>query len=312
MGISFFKSYFDNKEVVNIMDILSSNIFFVFLFLCTLAFLCELIDSSIGMGYGTILSPLLIVLGFATFDSVPAILISQMVGGAIAARQHHVLGNAHFKRIHRQLQPDTERIFSFWKLWTRAVEFWNELSSDGKAVLIISTLGIFASLGASYIGTRIIDKKVLEVIIAIVVLVMALLISLDVKFEYTTRKMFLLGLVSAGFKGLSGGGFGPLVTAMQKVMGKGLGAAVGVTTFSEVLICLVAFFGHLFYGNIQRWDLVAALCIGSALAGSFGPRATLKLDQKKKLKTIIAFALTLLGTLVLLNATKVIHLNISV
>ncbi len=293
------------------MDTIFSNIFFVFLFLCTLAFLCELIDSSIGMGYGTILSPLLIVLGFATFDSVPAILISQMLGGAIAARQHHILGNAHFKRIKSPSQPDTERIFSFWKLWPHAVQFWNELSSDGKAVLIISTLGIFASLGASYLGTRIIDKGVLEVIIAIVVLVMALFISLDVKFEYTTRKMFLLGLVSAGFKGLSGGGFGPLLTAMQKVMGKRLGAAVGVTTFSEVLICLVAFFGHLFYGNITRWDLVSALCIGSALAGSFGPKATLKLDQKEQLKTIVACALFLLGALVILKATGIIRLNVS-
>lgn len=269
------------------MDILFGNILFVFLFLCVIAFVCELIDSSIGMGYGTILSPLLLILDFGTCDAVPAILISQMIGGALAARQHHILGNAYFKKIDGKLSPDT------------------------KAVLIISVLGIFASLGAAYIGTHIIEKNTLNFIIGWLVLFMAFVLIMGFKFEYTTGKMFILGIVSAFNKGLSGGGFGPLVTGGQVVMGKEHHAAVGVTTLAEVLICLVGFVSYLIYGSIGRWDLVAALCVGSALASGAGPKATLKLSQKELLKKIIPIVLAVLGSLTILKTSGVIHLPIS-
>ncbi|QQR65367.1 sulfite exporter TauE/SafE family protein [Candidatus Kaiserbacteria bacterium] len=269
------------------METLLSNMLFVFFFLCTIAFVCELIDSSIGMGYGTILSPLLLILGFGAHDAVPAILISQMIGGALAARQHHILGNAYFNRIDGKLSPDT------------------------KAVLIISVLGIFASLFAAYVGTHIIEKSTLNYTIGGLVLLMAFVLMMGFTFEYTTGKMFILGIVSAFNKGLSGGGFGPLVTGGQVVMGKGHRSAIGVTTLAEVLICLVGFMSYVFYGSIERWDLVAALCIGSALGSSVGPKATLQLSQKELLKKIIPFVLLVLGTLTILKTSGVIHLNVS-
>lgn len=45
-----------------------------------LAIIMEFIDSSMGMMYGTILSPLLIGMGFRPEVIVPSILISQAVG----------------------------------------------------------------------------------------------------------------------------------------------------------------------------------------------------------------------------------------
>jgi len=49
------------------------------------AFLCEMIDSSLGMLYGTILSPVLIIAGFDPLMVVPSILFSQAIGGIIAS-----------------------------------------------------------------------------------------------------------------------------------------------------------------------------------------------------------------------------------
>ena len=40
-----------------------------------LALSCEYIDASIGMGYGTALTPLLLVIGFLPLDVVPAVLL---------------------------------------------------------------------------------------------------------------------------------------------------------------------------------------------------------------------------------------------
>lgn len=43
-------------------------------------FLCEFIDASMGMMYGTILSPVLIIAGFEPVLVVPSILFSQALG----------------------------------------------------------------------------------------------------------------------------------------------------------------------------------------------------------------------------------------
>jgi hypothetical protein len=52
-----------------------------------LAFVCEYVDSSLGMGYGTTLTPLLVMLG------LPAILLSELATGITAGSFHHGFGN---------------------------------------------------------------------------------------------------------------------------------------------------------------------------------------------------------------------------
>ena len=46
-----------------------------------LAFVCEYVASTLGMGYGTTLTPVLLVMGFAPLSVVPAVLLSELVTG---------------------------------------------------------------------------------------------------------------------------------------------------------------------------------------------------------------------------------------
>ena len=62
-----------------------------------LAFVCEYIDSSLGMGYGTTLTPLLLIMGYNPLQIVPAILLSELFTGLSAAFFHHKLKNSNFK-----------------------------------------------------------------------------------------------------------------------------------------------------------------------------------------------------------------------
>ena len=50
-------------------------------FVIPLAFFCEFVDSSLGMGFGTILSPVLLLMGFEALDVVPAVLFSECITG---------------------------------------------------------------------------------------------------------------------------------------------------------------------------------------------------------------------------------------
>ena len=72
--------------------------------LVLLAFVCEYIDSTLGMGYGTTLTPLLLLFGFGTAQTVPSVLLSEFVTGVLAGFLHHEVGNVRFVRGSRALK----------------------------------------------------------------------------------------------------------------------------------------------------------------------------------------------------------------
>ena len=58
-----------------------------------IALFCQYLSISIGVGYGTILTPLLLVLGFSPLQIIPVVLFSQVIGGIIGGLAHHRAGN---------------------------------------------------------------------------------------------------------------------------------------------------------------------------------------------------------------------------
>ncbi|HUU87629.1 MAG TPA: hypothetical protein VMX17_07735, partial [Candidatus Glassbacteria bacterium] len=91
------------------------------IFLFVLALIMEIIDSGLGMGYGTVLSPLLLMSGIGALVVVPSILISQAIGGFVASIFHNKFKNA-------DLMPKKDK----------------EMSRDLKIVGIITVLGMIA------------------------------------------------------------------------------------------------------------------------------------------------------------------------
>ena len=53
-------------------------------------------DATLGMGYGTTLTPVLLLIGFAPLQVVPAILMAQFIAGIFAATLHNGAGNVSF------------------------------------------------------------------------------------------------------------------------------------------------------------------------------------------------------------------------
>ena len=62
-----------------------------------LALVCEYVDSTLGMGYGTTLTPVLLLLGYDTGQIVPSVLLSEFLTGILAGILHQGLGNVSFK-----------------------------------------------------------------------------------------------------------------------------------------------------------------------------------------------------------------------
>ena len=65
----------------------------IYFVIAGVAFISEYLDSGLGMGYGTALAPILILMGFNPLEVVPAVLISQLFTDIAACISHHRMFN---------------------------------------------------------------------------------------------------------------------------------------------------------------------------------------------------------------------------
>ncbi len=260
------------------------------------AIICEFIDSSLGMLYGTILSPLLIIAGFNPLLVVPAILFSQAIGGLTAGIIHHYKKNVDFSFKSTNFQYIRERLA---KLGYKEA-FNRGTTPDFKVTLCITSLGIVATIFAALVAINI-PKNILKTYIGILVLIMGTILLSGATFKFSWKKIIGIGILSAFNKGISGGGFGPVVTSGQIISGRNGKSSIGVTTLAEAPICITGFLIYLFTQGIQSWSFVLSLTVGSLIGALIGPFFTAKFKSEKKLRLVLGVLVASLGIWTLLN-----------
>ena len=244
---------------------------FELFYLVVFAMVIKLVDSTLGMMYGTVLSPLLILIGYDVKSVVPAILISQAVGGFIASYKHHRLKNADFQ--------------------TGTIDY--------RITTTIIWVGVFACIIAVFISVSI-SPKILNTYISILLIAIALMILSDKTIIMTSKKIYALGFISAFNKALSGAGFGPLVTGGQLIFKeRSEKGAIGSSDFARAPICLLSFFLWLLFNGLPSIYLMVSLCAGSAIGGFFGPMVLSKIGFKKILKKGLGVLVFIEGLLLL-------------
>ena len=152
---------------------------------------CEYLDSSLGMGYGTTLTPILLLAGFAPLDIVPAILLSEALTGAAAGLLHQRDGNVNFLR-----DPRARR-----------------------TALLLIALSAAGAIAAAVLAVKI-SKETLTLFIAMIIIAMGIVIlfTLNRPFRYRPSAIVAIGAVAAFNKGLSGGDQGPIAAAAQALV----------------------------------------------------------------------------------------------
>lgn len=238
------------------------------------AFVCEYFDSSIGMGYGTTLTPLLMILGFAPLDIVPAVMFSQMIAGLTAGAAHHTLGNVTFTRDSRDL-----RIML--------------------ALVACSSVGGFAAITfISHVPEQYVKLWVGVLILSIGLFILATRRQAPAPFSWP--RMLLLGLIASFNKGSSGGGYGPLVMGGQILAGVDSKRAVGITALGEGFTCIIYLLLNWALVGLPIWRLAVPLCAGALLSVPLAAY-TVKLMPPKTLRGVIAYVTIFLGCLALLK-----------
>jgi uncharacterized membrane protein YfcA len=244
------------------------NIFELSILIIIIAFICEYVDSSLGMGYGTTLTPLLLIMGYEPLQIVPAVLLSELFTGLLAGFLHHKAKNVNLK------------------VGTK----------DFKIAMVMAGCSIIGTVLAVFIALRVSTFHI-KLYIAVLVLGMGIVILATLKrtFRFSWKKITSLGLLAAFNKGISGGGYGPIVTGGQILSGVNSKAAIGITSLSEGLVCLV---GVTIYFTLTNhsigWILAPSLILGAVLSVPFAALTVKKLNTDR-MKLAVGIITLLLG-----------------
>jgi len=191
------------------------------LIIIILAFIFELMDSAAGMGFGTGLTPLLLIMGYSPLQIVPTLLISESITGFIDAYFGNELKNVKFS--------------------------FKPMSDATKLALIIAFFGciaIFFSILLTYVALEL-PTIFIKQYVAILVLGMGIFAIFRTRWKQkenvTSNLKLMVGFsVIAGFnKGIGGGGYGPVITLGQIHSGVYEKSATAIVSFSEAMVSVV-------------------------------------------------------------------------
>ena len=265
------------------------------LFIALIAFWAEYVDSTLGMGYGTTLTPVLMMMGYEPMQVIPAVLLSELFTGLLAGLVHHNVGNANFRP--KLVRPSL--IIGSIKELGIGGSFKESIPRDLRIVLVIATCSILGTLSAVFVAVSI-NKFYLKLYIGSMVLATGVYILLQQNKQhgFSWKKVTGLGLLASFNKGMSGGGYGPVVTGGQIISGVDGKNAVAITSLAEGLTCVVGFLAYLLTSSIQDWTLFPFLCIGAILSVPLSAY-TVKWIKTRHLKLAIGILTTVLGAFTL-------------
>lgn len=245
----------------------------VVLILFLSALICEFIDSALGMGYGTTLTPLLLLFGgFDPAAVVPAVLLSEALTGATAALFHHREGNIN----------------------------WRE-SAVRRTGILLCALSAVGAVAAVTLALSL-PKFWHTLVIAVIVLSVGVLVLGTIRRRpaYRPAHLLVLGGIAAFNKGLSGGGYGPLVTAGQVVSGIGAKQAVAITSLAEAVTCVIGLCAYALAAKSIDWAIAVPLCLGALMSVPLATRTVALLPERLMRGSVGAMSM-ILGLVMLIK-----------
>ncbi len=238
-----------------------------------ISFAFELVDSSLGMGYGTTLTPLLLLFGFAPSELVPAVLLSELATGFSASAFHHRAGNVDFVRdaLHR------------------------------RTALILALCSIAGAMAGVQVAVEVSRLFLTRLIGCIVLTAGVFILVARSGFTYRPWKIMALGMGAAFNKAVSGGGYGPLLTSGQVLAGLGGKPAIAISSLAEAVTCLTGTVLYFLRGQSVQEELAVPILSGALLSVPFSARLVRRIDEGW-LKRSIAILTLVLASLTLLRS----------
>ena len=213
---------------------------------------CALIDGAIGMSYGVTTTSFSLTMGIPPAAASMGVHLSEIMSNGIAGWMHYRMGNIN------------------WKLF--------------KMLLIP---GIIGSVSGAYILSSLQNySQYTKPFVSLYTLILGVVIlskALNLKRKRTTAKIKripLLGLGGGFIDAVGGGGWGTIVLSTLIAGGRNPRFSLGTVKLSRFFIALTSSLTFFYMLNGTRWDAVAGLVIGSALASPIAAKISNQISTK--------------------------------
>ncbi len=234
----------------------------------------EFMDASAGMGFGTALTPLLLVIGFDPKQIVPVVMIQQGAAGLVGAFLHREFQNVEWK-----FKPMSETI----KLAIIIV-------ISGVVFNVLAIVGIYKIFE--------VDKIWIKGYVALLLLMMGVTSLIQSKKErpYKPGKMVFWASLAGFNKGVGGGGYGPVVTIGGLMAGVPVKSMMAVTAISEgsvSTVSVIVWFLMLSSGVTIDYILLPSFMLATMFSAVAAPYMTRVFPEKIWKVVVPAYCLLL-------------------
>jgi len=220
-----------------------------FLIFFSIGIFAQLVDGTLGMGYGATSTSFLLAYGVPPVISSTGVHVAEMFTTGASAISHHRFGNINKKLVKHLLIP-----------------------------------GVLGSIAGAYLLSDIIDGDVIKPFIAVYMMVLACIIIKKalVKniIKQKTQRLNLLASFGGFMDAVGGGGWGPIVTSTLLGRGRNPRYTIGSVNAAEFAVSFASGITFMLFGGIHGWQVIIGLILGGVIAAPLGAYLVNKIKRK--------------------------------
>ncbi|MBW1654374.1 sulfite exporter TauE/SafE family protein [Flavobacterium quisquiliarum] len=236
-----------------------------FLVFFAIGVFAQLVDGTLGMGYGATSTSFLLAYGVPPVVSSTAVHVSEMFTTGASAVSHHRFGNINKKLVKHLLIP-----------------------------------GVLGSITGAYLLSDVIDGDVIKPFIAVYMIVLAVIIIRKALkkniVKKKTKKLGFLAVFGGFMDSVGGGGWGPIVTSTLLGRGRNPRYTIGSVNAAEFAISFASGITFMLFGGIHGWQVIIGLILGGVISA---PLAAFLVNKIKRKPMMVA-----VGVLIIVLSLK--------
>lgn len=236
-----------------------------FLVFFAIGVFAQLVDGTLGMGYGATSTSFLLAYGIPPVISSTGVHVAEMFTTGASAISHHHFGNINKKLVKHLVIP-----------------------------------GVLGSITGAYLLSDVIDGDVIKPFIAVYMIVLACLIirkSMQKNIlKKKTKRLNILASFGGFMDAVGGGGWGPIVTSTLLGRGRNPRYTIGSVNAAEFAVSFASGITFMLFGGIHGWQVIIGLILGGVIAA---PIAALLVNKIKRKPMMI-----LVGILIIVLSLK--------
>lgn len=220
-----------------------------FLVFFAIGVFAQLVDGTLGMGYGATSTSFLLSYGIPPAISSAGVHVAEMFTTGASALSHHRFGNINKKLLKNLLIP-----------------------------------GVIGSITGAYLLSDVIDGDVIKPYISVYMMILAVvIIAKALKKNITKKKTKKLGFLATfgGFMdSIGGGGWGPIVTSTLLGRGRNPRYTIGSVNAAEFAVAFASGITFMIFGGVEGWQLIIGLILGGVIAAPIAAYLVNKIQRK--------------------------------